>query len=236
MVLLFEDAGKTAKRKWQCFICGKCYESYEEYKGHIIESHDEGREYISCPDCGSPVRDMKMHYKVKHKNRIMPNNLQTKVAVWNDFKIGKDGKSQKKSTRKPNFRKGIFTSNKCGRDFEYRSGMECDFFECLEADLDITYFSYESLKIPYFHKGAWHNYIPDLKVTFADNSIEIWEIKPANQTHYEQNKAKWVAANNYCSNLGWNFVVLTEVGLGKLKSKIKQQQIFYENKNHDKSS
>jgi len=219
MSLLFEDAGKQRVRKWQCFVCGKNYENYEDYKKHISDDHDEGREYISCPDCGSPVRDL-------NPSRAFPTNVQVRVAVWHDFKVGKDGKSEKKATRKPTFRQGTFSSKKCGKDFDYKSGMECEFFECLEADLDVAVYNYEGIKIPYFHKGDWHNYIPDLRVVFVDGTTEIWEIKPANQTHYEQNKAKWVAANNYCSNFGWNFVVLTEVGLGKLKTKLKQQQRF----------
>lgn len=223
MTLLFEDAGLPKTRKWQCFVCGRSYEAYEEYKTHIIETHEEGREYLSCPACEAPVRDMKVHYKAKHPARILPKNIQLSVAVWHDFKVGKDGK-QKKKTRKPSFRQGTFSSQKCGRDFEYRSGLECEFFECLEADLDVVHFSYESIKIPYFHNGSWHTYIPDLRVTFADGSTEIWEIKPANQTHYKQNKAKWAAANGHCSNYGWDFIVLTEVGLEKLKTKLRQQQ------------
>lgn len=229
MPLLFEDAGQPKTRRYQCFVCGKNYENYEEYKEHITSSHDEGREYIICPDCKSPVRCLKTHYKAKHPSRVMPKNTQTRVAVWHDFKTGPSGKKERKKTRKPSFRQGTFSSKKCSRDFEYKSGMECEFFECLESDIDVANFKYEDIKIPYFFKGKWHNYIPDLKVTFIDNSIEIWEIKPANQTNYEQNKCKWVAANNFCTNLGWNFVVLTEVGLGKLKTKIKKQQVRFLN-------
>lgn len=224
MTLLFEDAGQPKSRKYQCFVCGKNYDSYQDYKDHITEAHSEGREYISCPDCGAPVRDMKLHYKSKHPARVLPKNTQMKVAVWHDFKTGKNGQGEKRVTRKPSFRQGTFTSRKCGRDFEYKSGLECEFFECLEADLDVVRYKYEGMKVPYFFRGEWHNYIPDLKVDFGDGSTEMWEIKPANQTSYEQNKAKWSAANNFCSNLGWTFVVLTEVGLGKFKTKIKQQQ------------
>lgn len=222
MPLLFEDAGGSKVRKWQCFVCGRNYEDYDQYKGHITESHEEGREFICCPDCGAPVRDMKLHYRAKHPKRALPKSVQTRVAVWKDFKPGKDGKP-KATTRALNFRKGKFESQKCGKDFEYRSGLECEFYECIEADLDVVSFAYETLKIPYFWKGEWHNYIPDLRVSFIDGSIEIWEIKPANQTHLEQNKAKWVAANNFCMNMGWQFVVLTEVGLDKLRMKVKKQ-------------
>lgn len=223
MPLLFEDAGQPKTRKYQCFVCGQNYTSYEEYKEHIVNSHDEGREYILCPDCKAPVRDMKLHYKTKHPARNLPKNTQTRVAVWHDFKMGKNGQSEKR-TRKPSFRQGTFTSLKCRKDFEYKSGMECEFFECLEADLDVVSFKYEGIKVPYFFQGEWHNYIPDLRVDFVDGTVEMWEIKPANQTTYDKNKAKWSAANNFCSNIGWNFVVLTEVGLGKLKTKIKKQQ------------
>lgn len=223
MPLLFEDAGQSKVRKWQCFVCGHNHTDYETYKTHILEQHEEGREYLRCPDCDAPVRDLKMHYKAKHPKRALPGGVQTKVAVWNDFKPAKDGKTQKK-TRKPNFRQGEFESKKCGRMFEYKSGLECEFFECLEADFDVENWGYETVKIPYYWRNEWHNYIPDIRVNFIDNTTQIWEIKPANQTHYEQNKAKWAAANNYCMNVGWDFVVLTEVGLGKLKSKVKRQQ------------
>ncbi len=205
-------------------MCGKNYESYEPYKDHILLEHDEGREYIKCPDCEAPVRDLKLHYAQKHPNRTMPKNVLTRVAVWHDFKTGKEGQ-QKRTTQRPKFRQGTFVSQKCGGvDFEYKSGMECEFYECLEQDLDVISWVYEPFKVPYFHQGAWHNYKPDIRVNFADGTTEIWEIKPANQTQFEVNKAKWAAAHNFCENLGWEFVVLTEVGLGKLKVKLRRQQ------------
>jgi rubredoxin len=223
MPLTFEDAGFGNHRRWQCFVCGHQYDDYETYKEHITDTHEEGREYIKCPDCSAPVRDLKMHYRTKHPKRIMPNNVQTRVAVWYDCKREKDGKNKRVARKGFNNRQGTFTSKKNGKDFEYKSGLECEFFECLEEDVDVESFAYETIKIPYFWKGEWHNYIPDIRVNFIDGTTQIWEIKPANQTQYEQNKAKWAAANNYCSNLGWDFVVLTEVGLGKMKSKLKRQ-------------
>ena len=151
----------------------------------------------------------------------MPTGHQTKVAVWFDYKTGKNGKSRR--AKKPTFRSGEFVSKKNGKDLHYRSGMECEFYECLEADKDVESFFAEPFKVPYYHQGEWHDYVPDLRINFIDGSTEIWEIKPANQTHYEQNKAKWASMNNYASNYGWQFVVQTEVGLNKLKGKIKKQ-------------
>jgi hypothetical protein len=223
MPLTFEDAGFGAKRRWQCFVCGKQYEDYAGYKDHVVTDHEEGREWIKCPDCEAPVRDMKMHYAAKHPNRVLPKDCQTRVAVWFDHKRQKDG-TKKPTARKTNFRKGSFTSQKCGRDFVYRSGLEEEFFNLLEEDADVESWAAEPFKIPYFWHNEWHNYIPDIRINFVDGSTEIWEVKPANQTDYEQNKCKWAAANNYCSNIGWDFIVMTEVGLGKFKHKIKKQR------------
>lgn len=221
MFKLFEDAGKTPTRSWQCFVCGKQYKTYEEYKTHIVTEHVEGREYITCPDCQAPVRHLVSHYKAKHQSRIMPKNMQTKVAVWHDF--ASNGK--KKKTRKPTFEQGYFESNKMNKSlYYYRSGYEREVYNFLEADTDVSAYYAEPLKIPYHHQGAWHDYVPDLRVEFIDASVEIWEIKPASQTHYEVNKSKWAAASNFSENHGWKFNVITEVGIGKLKQKIKRQQ------------
>lgn len=219
-MLSFDDANKN-ERKYQCFVCGTNHDSQQSMKEHILEKHEEGREYLVCPDCHFPVRHMKFHYTAKHPNRTMPKGLQVRVAVWRDFKSNGD----KKKTRKPTFRSGSFLSNKNGGvEVPYRSGMECEFLECLESDKDVVGYIAEPFRVPYFWNGQWHEYIPDLRVQFVDNTVEIWEIKPANQTQLEQNQAKWSAMHNHALNQGWEFIVQTEVGLGKLKNKVKRQQ------------
>jgi hypothetical protein len=215
----FEDAGTEQKRRWMCFVCGKGYGIYEDYKTHIITEHEEGREYISCPACKAPVRDLKTHFKVKHPAREMPKNVQTRVGIWRDF--SPNGK--KKKTRKPKFITGYFESRKMGVDFRYRSRMEEQFYICLEADTDVLYFYAEPFKIPYYWQGEWHNYIPDLRVQFIDESNQIWEIKPQNQTEYDQNIAKWASASTHCQNVGWEFIVQTEKALDMYQAKIKRQ-------------
>lgn len=227
MARLFEDAsdGKKNGRKWQCFVCGQNFDDYIEYKDHIVEKHEEGREYLKCPDCGAPVRDMKAHYKAKHPSRVMPKGIQTRVAVWKDFKRGKNGK-KKTVTKKPVFHRGEFDSKKNGKLISYRSGLERDFYDVLEEDTDVTKFYGEPYKVAYFWQGKWHDYIPDLRVDYVDGSTEIWEIKPSNQTDYEQNRAKWAAAQQWAISHGWDFVVQTEVVLGKMKAKVKKQKLL----------
>lgn len=225
MTLTFEDAGLFKERKWQCFCCGKNYSAFEEYKEHIVTSHEEGREWIKCQDCGAPVRDMKMHYKAKHPNRVMPTGIQTKVCVWMDFKPGggKDKKGQRVKKRVAT-RQGTFTSVKCGRDFEYKSGLEESFLNMLEEDIDVENFCYEPFKVPYCWKGDWRNYIPDVRVNFIDGSTQIWEIKPEHEHEYELNKCKWAAAHNFCTNMGWEFIVQSEQILETYRWKIQRQR------------
>jgi hypothetical protein len=221
MSKLFEDTGDKNARKFQCFVCGVNHDDIQKMKDHVIETHEEGREYILCPECKFPVRCLKTHFKVKHPARTMPKGVQTRVSIWRDF--SSNGK-KKKTTKKVSFRTGSFTSRKSGCDIPYRSGMECEFYELLESDHDVSAFFAEPFRVPYYYQNSWHDYIPDIRVNFVDGTTEIWEIKPANQTAYEQNRAKWGAMNDHALNHGWQFSVQTEVGLGKLKAKIKKQQ------------
>lgn len=213
------------KRKWQCFVCGQSYTDFDGFKSHIIEKHEEGREYIICPlqRCGAPVRDIRSHFKAKHPSEQQPKNIQAKAMIW------KDQTSKNLKTKKPRFRDGYIISNKNGgKEFHYRSGMECEVMECLEAIPEIMAYDVEPFKkgIPYLYKGKVHNYFPDLSIKFIDGKVEIWEIKPASQTDLEVNECKWAAANKYCEARGWEFIVVTEVGLGKLKKMAKRAKVL----------
>jgi hypothetical protein len=211
--MFFKDNGK---RKWQCFVCGREHEDFETFCAHIKDNHEEGREYVICPlgRCGVPVRDINLHFKAKHpKDAIPKHHGPNRALIW------KDSRNPKK-TRKPAFREGHFVSLKNnGKEFFYRSGYECEVLECLELIPEIIAYDVEPLKtgIPYLFKGEQHHYFPDISLQFADGHVEIWEIKPAKQTLLEVNNAKWQAAEIYCQARGWKFVVITEVGIGKLK-------------------
>jgi len=217
MSLFFEDA-KVRKRKYQCFVCGRQYTDLEEYNKHILEKHEEGREFIKCPGCGYAVRDLRQHWKAKHPKRVMPKNCQMKVAVWRDFTGGK------KKSRKLSFKEGYLVSNKMGgTEMHYRSSYEEKVYECLEALNDVMAYYVEPFKIPYFYDGKWRKYIPDIRLDFVDGHTEIWEIKPASQTTLKQNECKWTAMNEHATSLGWIFEVKTEIGIEKLQKRVKDQ-------------
>lgn len=216
-MLPFPKPEKT--RKFSCFVCGRMYENIDEFKSHIIEKHEVERDYIICPivHCQMPVRDLKAHYKAKHPhlNATPPVTLE-KATVWRDY-------NEKKGKRvlKPKFRSGEFFSSKNGREFHYRSGLECQLLEILEQVPQVKKYHVEPFKIDYIFEGKHHEYTPDLSVLYEGNHIEIMEVKPSNQTALEINKAKWAAAEGFCKSRGWNFTVITEQGINKLKKRLK---------------
>lgn len=207
---------KDTTRKWQCFVCSNKFLNYEEYKLHITEEHEEGQDYILCPikDCNAPVRDVAMHVKVKHPE--IKGNVPgpQKAIIWRDFK------GDKIKNKKPHFRKGSMISIKNnGKEMKYRSGLECEVYECLEVIPQVVKYDVEPIKggIPYLHDGKVRHYFPDLSILYENGSIEIWEIKPHTQKDWEINQDKWESAKQFCELRGWTFNVITDLGLGKLK-------------------
>lgn len=208
-----------------CFICGREFEEYDPYKDHIVESHEEGREYILCPlaRCGAPIRDLRLHFKAKHPSeKEIPKVGQMKALVWKDHST----RTGKMKQRKPKFREGYLISSKNGgKEMHYRSGYECEVYECLECLPEVIKYDVEPFKVKYTFEGEVHEYNPDLSVLFNDGRIEIWEIKPSNQTALPRNTAKWAACQQHCESRGWNFIVMTEKGIGKLKVAAKDKTI-----------
>jgi hypothetical protein len=213
-------------RKFQCFVCGIQHISIEEYKTHILNKHEEGRDYIVCPvkHCGYPIRDLRSHMRAKHPSMKMPETPgMTKAILWRDF----NPQTEKMKVRKPKFREGYYSSTKMRKNYHYRSGLESKVYECLDADVDVTSFDVEPFEIPYLYKGKPHNYIPDLVIRFIDGHVEVWEIKPSSQTLLEVNQCKWAAAESACKTRGWQFVVITETSIDRLAQKVKNQRMIY---------
>lgn len=211
-----------ADKKYVCFCCGLQYSDYDDFKIHIIEEHEEGRDFVLCPldHCKAPVRDVKLHLKVKHPHFNLKNfKGQSRAIVWKDFS------SKGKKTRKPRFKQGKYESIKTGKILGYRSGLEEKLYKILDQDDNVASFYSEPFNIDYIHKGKAHKYTPDLIVSFIDGQKELWEVKPSNQTDLEVNKNKWYAAEQACKIRGWKFKVYTEQKINKLAQKVRSQNI-----------
>ena len=121
-----------------------------------------------------------------------------------------------------------------------RSSWETRMLNWLDTNPNIISYSSEEFFIPYISllEGKPRRYFPDMKAKIkTGNGIKtfIIEIKPANQRvppttknqrrylqemeTYILNKSKWEAADKWCKERGYEFMILDEYDLGIAKRK-----------------
>lgn len=119
----------------------------------------------------------------------------------------------------------------------YRSLWECKLMSYLDSHPDVIGWASEEIAIPYKSPidNRRHRYYPDFYVKRKINGKlkeSLIEVKPYKQTippkmsakpnkkyltevkAYGINEAKWIAAQNYCKDRGWDFKIMTEKELG----------------------
>jgi hypothetical protein len=120
----------------------------------------------------------------------------------------------------------------------YRSSWELNCMRYFDSKPEVLQWASEELVIPYKSPidGKWHRYFPDfiIKVKNKYGKIEtiVIEVKPYKETQEPQkrsrvtkqylyevqtwgkNQAKWKAAEEYCSDRKWKFMIITENELG----------------------
>jgi hypothetical protein len=121
----------------------------------------------------------------------------------------------------------------------YRSLWERQVFKFMDANPEVIKWQSEETIIPYRCKtdNKLHRYFMDVKMVTKDKTYLI-EIKPKKHTQapkepkrktkryitevmsYIKNTSKWETAEAYCADRGWEFVIWTEIELGKLGIKI----------------
>ena len=196
-------------REYLCFVCFEGFDSIDSFRDHIVTNHEEGTDFIVCPACKMPLRELKTHFVLRHPEQSIPKDYPTKPIILRDIK--------KPKHKKTNYKQGNFFSKKNNKDLFFRSGMELEFYKILEDKKDVTAYRAEPIEIDYYYEGSNHRYIPDILVEFNSGQKQLWEIKPKSQTKMPKNQAKWAAASDYCKKRNWEFIVLTERGLRLLK-------------------
>lgn len=53
-------------------------------------------------------------------------------------------------SHKPQYRSGVFHSEKCGREIQYESGLELDFIKYLEGSEEVLFYWEQPVDIPYW--------------------------------------------------------------------------------------
>jgi hypothetical protein len=212
----FDNSELEDNKKYYCFICAQEFPGYEVCKNHIIETHEENTEYLLCPACKTPCRDIKSHWRVKHKSFALPKLPSYRVEKIYDW----DEKHRKNSRKKLKWKEGFFDSIKMGKQIHYRSSWERDVMICFEKCVDvIEYYGDNHLCIEYYIHGVKKRYWPDFTVKMKNNETYIIEIKPENQTDWEINKAKWTYALAFCQKKQYNFQVWTQKYIRKVKTR-----------------
>lgn len=114
----------------------------------------------------------------------------------------------------------------------YRSGLELSYFRMLDQNPNVVKWGSEEIIVPYYFNGGLHRYYVDLFVIFksGDKLVKYFiELKPESQLSepkwsprrkketylyecfmWQQNQAKWKAANEYAKQHGFEFKILTE--------------------------
>lgn len=113
------------------------------------------------------------------------------------------------------YKTGHFVSIKSNKQMYYRSSYELIALENLEADESVCEFDTEIISIPYEHNNRTHNYIPDIWVKKSNGEVFLIEVKMKWALDDEFVSAKAQAANKFCSNLSWKYLILTEDDLIK---------------------
>ena len=120
------------------------------------------------------------------------------------------------------------------RNIIYRSSWELKFMKYCDMNRSILEWGSEEIVIPYRSPldGKVHRYFVDfyIKVQDANNNIQKYliEVKPKKQTRepkvqkkvtkryinevteYAKNKAKWEAAQEFCEDRNYKFMLITE--------------------------
>lgn len=73
-----------------------------------------------------------------------------------------------------------------------------------------THLRYEPIAISYNDDGIERKYYPDFLVTLSNDNLILCEIKPEKLISYNRNKIKIEAGKRACSELGWEYKLITE--------------------------
>jgi len=112
----------------------------------------------------------------------------------------------------------------------YMSSWELAFLTRMDNDPNVVRYASEEFSVPYFSPldNRTHRYFPDVYLENANGEKFVVEIKPEAQTKapapknrktkryltevstYIINQSKWEAAEKFCSERGWKFMIITE--------------------------
>lgn len=168
-------------------------------KHHSEESKEKMRE---AKRINPPVGEKNGMFGKKHSDETRNRMSELRTLKMIDGSVKPYGNN--------NHLNGHYISEKTSLTYRYRSSWELATMSSLDSDHEVTSWSYESIRIPYYYERHKRWYVPDFFVEFSDGRKEIWEIKPKQFIDSEANKLKSEAALRFCPENGiTNYLVLT---------------------------
>lgn len=107
-------------------------------------------------------------------------------------------------------KQGYYYSRKNKKKLWYRSSYELQAYKILEQLSKIAKYKNEPFYIPYKFQGIEKNYVPDILITYDDNSQELIEVMPAYQLADSIRVAKFQSARKYCKKNNIIFSIWSE--------------------------
>jgi hypothetical protein len=116
--------------------------------------------------------------------------------------------------RKPSNRSGShiigkFPSLKLGRTVLFESTIERDLIYLLDFESNVKAFEEQPFQMQYSDGNKTRRYTPDFHAILTNNNCLI-ECKPESRIEDPENQRIFIAAINYCDEIGWEFRVVTD--------------------------
>jgi hypothetical protein len=125
---------------------------------------------------------------------------------------------KKKTRKRKGYQRGIYSSPIAGI-CKFRSSWEKKYMEHLDADPQVSSWSYEKLVIEYVSNratGKIRKYYPDFFIEMKSGSRVVVEIKQKRKLQTAPVKKKTAAALKWCAENKAEFLLITEVELKEL--------------------
>lgn len=104
---------------------------------------------------------------------------------------------------------GSFPSIKMGRMVAFESLLERDYLYLLDYDPDVERFEEQPLTIEYCHDGKMLHYTPDFRLVERGCDVLV-ECKLDKFSNTDENRRKFAAARDWCTQHSWEFRVVTD--------------------------
>jgi|694.fasta_scaffold09700_10 hypothetical protein len=207
-IVAIEKWSRSTKRiQYMEDICNGCGTTYKKAKNSIKRYCTQKCWTLN----GDYVHSEVTKQKIRNTNSVVHSSIEFKEKHKQTYLNARHKQSE---TMKRKIANGEFTPcitnswtrwkaqlNINGTIKKFRSMWEAAFYSLN------THLQYEVTRIPYIIDNNSHTYIVD----FTDNTNKIlYEIKPKSLVEHPRNIVKQTAAQNWCKNMGYSYVVIDD--------------------------